>query len=59
MIFVNKFIYIDLCVLLIYIFTLYVFKYIDLDTEKYAPIIYLFKSFDLDINIYIPIWLLN
>ena len=43
----NKFIYIDLCILLIYIFILYVFKYLDLDIEIYAPIIYLFNSFDL------------
>ena len=59
MIFVNKFIYIDLCVLLIYIFMLYVFKYLDLDIEIYAPIIYLFKSFDLYIHMYIAIWILN
>ena len=55
MLFVNKFIYIDLFILLVYIFILYVFKYLDLDIEIYAPI----KSFDLYIHMYIAIWILN
>ena len=59
MLFVNKFIYINLCIPLVYIFMLYVFKYLDLDIEICAPIIYLFKSIDLDIHMYIAIWILN